>query len=124
MGHPGLPDLGHAIDIPIKYTHNSEVNQYRTRHYGQGERDTNSISLDLEMGVSNTSHYEVGESAGVNKKKKKMMMMRGQVDRNPPWMMNEGGVYPAEDTYESLSSYFGMTDLCLSTSSDSDYIPT
>ncbi|KAK1643914.1 hypothetical protein QYE76_061719 [Lolium multiflorum] len=23
MGHPGLPDLGHAVDIPIKYTHNS-----------------------------------------------------------------------------------------------------
>jgi hypothetical protein len=51
-------------------------------------------------------------------------MMRGQVDRNPPWMMNEGGVYPAEDTYESLSSYFGMTYICLGTSSNSDYIST
>jgi hypothetical protein len=23
MGHPGLPDLGHAVDTPIKYTHNT-----------------------------------------------------------------------------------------------------
>jgi hypothetical protein len=23
MGHPSLPDLGHAVDIPIKYTHNT-----------------------------------------------------------------------------------------------------
>ena len=99
-----------------------EVNQYINRHYGQEEKGTNSISLDLEMGVSNTSQYEVGESSGVKKKKKKKM--RGQVDRNPSWMANEGGVYPTGDTYESLSSYFGMTDLCLGTSSDSDYIPT
>jgi hypothetical protein len=27
-----------------------EVNQYRSRHYGQGEKDTNSMLLDLEMG--------------------------------------------------------------------------
>jgi hypothetical protein len=60
----------------------------------------------------------------VKKKKKKKKKMRGQVDRNPPWMANEGGVYPTGDTYESLSSYFSMTDLCLGTSSDSDYIPT
>ena len=57
-------------------------------------------------------------------KKKKNKKMRGQLDRNPSWMANEGGVYPTGDTYESLSSYFGMTDLCLGTSSDSDYIPT
>jgi hypothetical protein len=37
--------------------------------------------------------------------------------------VEEGGVYSTEDTYESLSSYFGMTYLCLDTSSDSDYIP-
>ncbi|KAK1647957.1 hypothetical protein QYE76_065762 [Lolium multiflorum] len=23
VGHPGLPDLGHVVDIPIKYTHNN-----------------------------------------------------------------------------------------------------
>jgi hypothetical protein len=23
MGHPGLPDLGRAVDIPGKYTHNN-----------------------------------------------------------------------------------------------------
>ncbi|KAK1664475.1 hypothetical protein QYE76_052634 [Lolium multiflorum] len=80
------------------------------------EKGTNSISLDLEMGVSNTSQYELGESSGV--KKKKRNKMRGQVDRNPSWMANEGGVYPTGDTYESLSSYFGMTDLCLGTSSE------
>ena len=25
VGHPGLPDLGHVVDIPIKYTHNSMI---------------------------------------------------------------------------------------------------
>ncbi|KAK1628292.1 hypothetical protein QYE76_002607 [Lolium multiflorum] len=97
------------------------VNQYVNRHYGKEEKGTDSISLDLEMGFSKPSQYEVGESSGVKKKKKKM---RGQVNRNPSWMTNEGGMNPTGDTYESLSSYFGMTDLCLGTSSDSDYIPT
>ncbi|KAK1621047.1 hypothetical protein QYE76_026564 [Lolium multiflorum] len=73
------------------------------------------------MGLPRTSQYVVGESSGTKKKKKKM---RGQVSRNPPWMAEEGELYPTGDTYESLSSYFGMTDLCLGTSSDSDYIPT
>ncbi|KAK1698284.1 hypothetical protein QYE76_014981 [Lolium multiflorum] len=95
------------------------VNQYINRHYGKEEKATDSISLDLEMGFSKPSQYEEGESSGVKKKKKKM---RGQVNRNPSWMTNEGGMYPTGDTYESLSSYFGMTDLCLGTSSDSDYI--
>jgi hypothetical protein len=99
------------------------VNQYINRHYGQEEKGTDSISLDLEMGVSKSSQYEVGESSRV-KKKKKMMMMRGQVERNPSWMADEGGMCPTGDTYESLSSYLGMTDLCLGTSSNSDYIST
>ncbi|KAK1682881.1 hypothetical protein QYE76_043729 [Lolium multiflorum] len=43
----------------------------------------------LEMGFSKPSQYEVGESSGVKKKKKKM---RGQVNRNPSWMTNEGGL--------------------------------
>ncbi|KAK1650342.1 hypothetical protein QYE76_068147 [Lolium multiflorum] len=97
-----------------------EVNQNTNQDHGQEEKGTNSISLDLEMRISKTSQYEVGESSGVKKKKK----MRGKVDRNPSWMENEEGGYPTRDTYESLSSYFGMTDLCLGTSSDSDYIPT
>jgi hypothetical protein len=25
MGHPNLPDLGYAVDIPIKYTHNTGI---------------------------------------------------------------------------------------------------
>ncbi|KAK1649217.1 hypothetical protein QYE76_067022 [Lolium multiflorum] len=25
VGHPGLPDLGHVVDIPIKYTHNTDL---------------------------------------------------------------------------------------------------
>ncbi|KAK1612393.1 hypothetical protein QYE76_036066 [Lolium multiflorum] len=97
------------------------VNQNVNQSFGQEEKDTNSISLDLEMGLPKTSQYVVGESSGTKKKKKKM---RGQVSRNPPWMAEEGELYPTGDTYESLSSYFGMTDLCLGTSSDSDYIPT
>ncbi|KAK1606675.1 hypothetical protein QYE76_030348 [Lolium multiflorum] len=98
------------------------VNQNVNQSFGQEEKDTNSISLDLEMGLPKTSQYVVGESSGTKKKKKKKM--RGQVSRNPPWMAEEGELYPTGDTYESLSSYFGMTDLCLGTSSDSDYIPT
>ncbi|KAK1649910.1 hypothetical protein QYE76_067715 [Lolium multiflorum] len=98
------------------------VNQNVNQSFGQEEKDTNSISLDLEMGLPKTSQYVVGESSGTKKKKKKKM--RGQVNRNPPWMAEEGELYPTGDTYESLSSYFGMTDLCLGTSSDSDYIPT
>ncbi|KAK1679949.1 hypothetical protein QYE76_040797 [Lolium multiflorum] len=72
------------------------VNQYINRHYGQEEKGTDSISLDLEMGLSKPSQYEVGES-GVKKKKKKKM--RGQVDRNPSWMAEEGAPEPmdAED---------------------------
>ncbi|KAK1620369.1 hypothetical protein QYE76_025886 [Lolium multiflorum] len=46
------------------------------QHYGQEEKGTDSISLDLEMGLSKPSQYEVGESSGTKKKKKKMM--RGQ----------------------------------------------
>ncbi|KAK1628088.1 hypothetical protein QYE76_002403 [Lolium multiflorum] len=65
------------------------VNQYVNRHYGKEEKGTDSISLDLEMGFSKPSQYEVGESSGVKKKKKKM---RGQVNRNPSWMTNEGGL--------------------------------
>jgi hypothetical protein len=86
----------------------------------------NPIEIDLEMGEPITSHFDVGESSGVKKKKNKKM--RGQVERNPTWMVDQtaGGecVYHIEDTYESLSSYFGMRDLCLGTSSDLDYIPT
>ncbi|KAK1663150.1 hypothetical protein QYE76_051309 [Lolium multiflorum] len=63
------------------------VNQYVNRHYGKEEKGTDSISLDLEMGFSKPSQYEEGESSGVKKKKKKM---RGQVNRNPSWMTNEG----------------------------------
>ncbi|KAK1645131.1 hypothetical protein QYE76_062936 [Lolium multiflorum] len=72
-----------------------EVNQDINQSYGQEEKDTNSISLDLEMGLPKTSQYEVGESSGVKKKKK----MRGQVNRNPPWMTGEGAPEPmdAED---------------------------
>ncbi|KAK1648365.1 hypothetical protein QYE76_066170 [Lolium multiflorum] len=98
------------------------VNQNVNQSYGQKEKDTNSISLDLEMGLPKTSQYVVGESSGTKKKKKKKM--RGQVNRNPPWMTGEDELYSTGDMYESLSSYFGMTDLCLGTSSDSDYIPT
>ena len=77
------------------------------------------------MGLPKTSQYVVGESSGTKKKKKKKKKkMRGQVNRNPPWMTGEDELYPTGDIYESLSSYFGMTDLCLGTSSDSDYIPT
>jgi hypothetical protein len=73
-----------------------EVNQNINQDFGKEEKDTNSISLDLEMGISKTSQYEVGESSGVKKKKKKKkkMMTRGQVDRNPSWMANEEGGYP------------------------------
>ncbi|KAK1685186.1 hypothetical protein QYE76_046034 [Lolium multiflorum] len=66
------------------------VNQYVNRHYGKEEKGTDSISLDLEMGFSKPSQYEEGESSGVKKKKKKKM--RGQVNRNPSWMTNEGGL--------------------------------
>ncbi|KAK1696716.1 hypothetical protein QYE76_013413 [Lolium multiflorum] len=38
------------------------VNQYVNRHYGKEEKGTDSISLDLEMGFSKPSQYEVGES--------------------------------------------------------------
>ncbi|KAK1668048.1 hypothetical protein QYE76_056207 [Lolium multiflorum] len=98
------------------------VNPNVNQHYEQEEKGTDSISLDLEMGISKPSQYEVGESSGTKKKKKKKM--RGQVNRNPPWMTGEEALYSTGDMYESLSSYFGMTDLCLGTSSDSDYIPT
>ncbi|KAK1620599.1 hypothetical protein QYE76_026116, partial [Lolium multiflorum] len=98
------------------------VNQNVNQSFEQKEKDTNSISLDLEMGLPKTSQYVVGESSGTKKKKKKKM--RGQVNRNPPWMTGEEELYSTGDMYESLSSYFGMTDLCLGTSSDSDYIPT
>ena len=98
------------------------VNKNVNQSFGQEEKDTNSISLDLEMGLPKTSQYVVGESSGTKKKKKKKM--RGQVNRNPPWMTGEEELYSTGDMYESLSSYFGMTDLCLGTSSDSDYIPT
>jgi hypothetical protein len=50
-----------------------EVNQNINQDLGQKEEDTNSISLDLDMGISKTSLYEVGESSGVKNKKK----MRG-----------------------------------------------
>ncbi|KAK1679653.1 hypothetical protein QYE76_040501 [Lolium multiflorum] len=93
------------------------VNQNVNQSYGQKEKDTNSISLDLEMGLPKTSQYVVGESSGTKKKKKKKM--RGQVNRNPPWMTGEDELYSTGDMYESLSSYLGMTDLCLGTSSDS-----
>ncbi|KAK1602386.1 hypothetical protein QYE76_007943 [Lolium multiflorum] len=73
------------------------VNQYINRHYGKEEKATDSISLDLEMGFSKPSQYEEGESSGVKKKKKKM---RGQVNRNPSWMTNEGG--PAASWWENL----------------------
>ncbi|KAK1648176.1 hypothetical protein QYE76_065981 [Lolium multiflorum] len=36
------------------------VNQYINRHYGQEEKGTDSISLDLEMGFSKPSQYEEG----------------------------------------------------------------
>jgi hypothetical protein len=69
------------------------------------------------------SHFEVGR---VKKKKKKNM--REQVERNPPWVADqvaeEEDVYPTEEQYASLSSYFGMTDLYLGTSTDSDSVPT
>ncbi|KAK1620361.1 hypothetical protein QYE76_025878, partial [Lolium multiflorum] len=72
-----------------------EVNQYINRHYGQEEKGTDSISLDLEMGLSKPSQYEVGESSGVKKKKKKKM--RGQVERNPSWMADEGAPEPMDE---------------------------
>jgi hypothetical protein len=31
MGHPGLPDLGHVVDTPIKFTHNKEQGNPSTR---------------------------------------------------------------------------------------------
>ena len=85
------------------------VNPNVNQHYGQEEKGTDSISLDLEMGLSKPSQYEVGESSGTKKKKKKKM--RGQVNKNPPWMTGEEELYSTGDMYESLSSYFGMTDL-------------
>ncbi|KAK1612183.1 hypothetical protein QYE76_035856 [Lolium multiflorum] len=87
------------------------VNPNVNQSFEQKEKDTNSISLDLEMGLPKTSQYVVGESSGTKKKKKKKM--RGQVNRNPPWMTGEEALYSTGDMYESLSSYFGMTDLCL-----------
>ncbi|KAK1683148.1 hypothetical protein QYE76_043996 [Lolium multiflorum] len=45
------------------------------------------------MGFSKPSQYEEGESSGVKKKKKKKKKKkRGQVNRNPSWMTNEGGL--------------------------------
>jgi hypothetical protein len=111
--------------FPCDTEEGGAVNQYRTRHYGAGERVANPIDIDSEMESLIKSYFEVGESSGVKKKKKKM---RGQVERNPPWVAyqaaEEEGVYPTEDQYASLSSYFWMTNLCLGTSSDSDYVPT
>ncbi|KAK1683149.1 hypothetical protein QYE76_043997 [Lolium multiflorum] len=77
------------------------VNQYINRHYGKEEKGTDSISLDLEMGFSKPSQYEEGESSGVKKK------MRGQVNRNPSWMTNEG-VHPPEKvfTWEEFKKKF------------------
>ena len=119
----GEPSGDEEEPIPCDTGDESDaVNQNVNQSYGQKEKDTNSISLDLEMGLPKTSQYVVGESSGTKKKKKKKM--RGQVNRNPPWMTGEEELYSTGDMYESLSSYFGMTDLCLGTSSDSDYIPT
>ncbi|KAK1628506.1 hypothetical protein QYE76_002821 [Lolium multiflorum] len=71
------------------------VNQNVNQSFGQEEKDTNSISLDLEMGLPKTSQYVVGESSGTKKKKKKKM--RGQVNRNPPWMTGEDELYSTGD---------------------------
>jgi hypothetical protein len=32
VGHPGLPDLNHGVNIPIKYTHNRERLERFVRH--------------------------------------------------------------------------------------------
>ncbi|KAK1620598.1 hypothetical protein QYE76_026115 [Lolium multiflorum] len=74
---------------------NDAVNQNVNQSCEQKEKDTNSISLDLEMGLPKTSQYVVGESSGTKKKKKKKM--RGQVNRNPPWMTGEEELYSTGD---------------------------
>ncbi|KAK1630543.1 hypothetical protein QYE76_004858 [Lolium multiflorum] len=76
------------------------VNPNVNQSFEQKKKDTNSISLDLEMGLPKTSQYVVGESSGTKKKKKKKM--RGQVNRNPPWMTGEEELY---STGNMLSRY-------------------
>jgi hypothetical protein len=98
------------------------VNQYRTRHYGVGDVQTNPIFNDSDMENQTQNHFERGESSGVKKEKS------GPFDLNTSEFrgnISEGEEdYPTGDVYSSLNSYVGMTDFCLGTSSDSDYTPT
>ncbi|KAK1648793.1 hypothetical protein QYE76_066598 [Lolium multiflorum] len=70
VGHPGLPDPGHVVDIPIKYTHNRI--QDGRRRSGVGEIQ------DLQP------RYEPAEEAGFAKKENALRFPKEESYPSPP----------------------------------------
>jgi hypothetical protein len=58
VGHPGLPDPGHVVDIPIKYTHNSNDN-------GNGATTTSAYYSCVIANINAVTSKEVTEAEGV-----------------------------------------------------------